>query len=58
MWRDAELAADAEELGKDKEMAWDADKQFFNRLDSRWSTPINSQGDEILYGGPYWRPNL
>jgi hypothetical protein len=40
-------------------MAWDVDKQYFNQgVDSRWSTPINSQGDEILYGGPYWRPNL
>ena len=32
---------------------------FYNaHLDSQWTTPINSDGDEVTYAGPYWRPTL
>ena len=54
-WRDEALAREAQGLGVP-----DLDDELYNKhlLESQWTTPVNSQGDEIAYWGPYWRPTL
>mmetsp|Transcript_53752 Transcript_53752/g.87032 ORF Transcript_53752/g.87032 Transcript_53752/m.87032 type:complete len:329 (-) Transcript_53752:53-1039(-) len=55
VWRDQALARDAQTLEKENMQEKDI---YNNHLDSQWTTPVNSQGDEVMYGGPYWRPTL